>query len=52
MLVGEQGPQVIEVDPVPGLTATSLVPQSAEAAGLQFEGLIERIIAQAGVRNP
>ena len=52
MLVGEQGPQVIEVDPVPGLTATSLVPQSAEAAGLPFEGLIERIIAQAGVRNP
>ena len=52
MLVGEQGPQVIEVDPVPGLTATSLVPQSAEAAGMAFEGLVERIVAQTGVRNP
>ncbi len=52
MLVGEQGPRVIEVDPVPGLTATSLVPQSAEAAGMPFESLIERIVAQAGVRNP
>ena len=52
MLVGDQGPQVIEVDPVPGLTATSLVPQSAEAAGMPFDALIERIVAQAGVRNP
>ena len=52
MLVGEAGPEVIEVDPVPGLTATSLVPQSAEAGGLSFEGLIERIVSLAPVRNP
>lgn len=52
MLVGEQGPRVLEVDPVPGLTATSLVPQSAEAAGMPFEALIERIVSLAGVRSP
>ena len=52
MLVGEQGPQVLEVDPVPGLTATSLVPQSAEADGMPFEALIERIVSLAGLRSP
>lgn len=52
MLVGEAGPRVLEVDPVPGLTATSLVPQSAEAAGMPFEALIERIVSLAGVRSP
>jgi D-alanine-D-alanine ligase len=36
---------VLEVNPIPGLTETSLLPQAAEAAGIGFDALIERILA-------
>jgi D-alanine-D-alanine ligase len=35
---------VLELDPIPGLTETSLLPQAAEAAGISFDELIERIL--------
>ncbi len=35
---------VLEVNTVPGLTRTSLVPKSAQAAGLDFETLVECIL--------
>jgi len=38
------GPQVLEANAIPGLTDTSLLPQAAEAAGLSFEQLVERIL--------
>ncbi len=38
------GPQVLEVNAIPGFTDTSLFPQAAEAAGMTFEQLIERIL--------
>jgi D-alanine-D-alanine ligase len=41
---------VLEADPIPGLTETSLLPQSADAAGIGFDELIERILAAAVVR--
>jgi D-alanine-D-alanine ligase len=44
LILGENGPQVLEVNAIPGLTDTSLLPQSAEAAGLSFEELVARII--------
>jgi D-alanine-D-alanine ligase len=47
MLLGPDGPTVLEVDPVPGLTETSLLPQAAEAGGLGFDQLVERILALA-----
>ena len=37
--------QVLELNPIPGLTATSLLPQAAEAAGIGFDELIERIVS-------
>jgi D-alanine-D-alanine ligase len=37
-------PQVLEVNAIPGLTDTSLLPQAAEAAGIPFEQLVERIL--------
>ncbi|MDQ6819373.1 MAG: D-alanine--D-alanine ligase [Actinomycetota bacterium] len=37
--------QVLELNPIPGLTETSLLPQAAEAAGIGFDELIERIVA-------
>jgi D-alanine-D-alanine ligase len=37
----------LEVNTLPGMTSTSLVPKMAEAVGISFEELIERIIKQA-----
>jgi D-alanine-D-alanine ligase len=42
---------VLELDPIPGLTETSLLPQAAEAAGIGFDQLIELILAAAGKRS-
>jgi D-alanine-D-alanine ligase len=50
LILGTGGPQVLEVNAIPGLTDTSLLPMAAEAAGLSFEQLIERIIALAPER--
>ena len=41
---------VLEADPIPGLTETSLLPQAADAAGVGFDELIERILAAALVQ--
>jgi D-alanine-D-alanine ligase len=41
---------VLEVNAVPGLTDTSLFPMAAEAAGIGFEELCERIVALASDR--
>lgn len=40
---------VLEADPIPGLTETSLLPQAADAAGIGFDALIERIVSAAAV---
>jgi D-alanine-D-alanine ligase len=47
LMLGEAGPEVLEVNAVPGLTDTSLLPQAAEAAGLEFEQLVERALELA-----
>lgn len=44
LILGDDGPQVLEVNAIPGLTDTSLLPQAAEAAGIPFEGLVEKIL--------
>jgi D-alanine-D-alanine ligase len=36
---------VLEVNPIPGLTETSLLPLAAEAAGISFDELVERVLA-------
>ena len=43
LILGADGPQVLEANAIPGLTDTSLLPQAAEAAGMSFEQLVERI---------
>ncbi len=40
-------PYVIEINTIPGMTKTSLVPDSAAAAGISFGNLVEKIIAQS-----
>jgi D-alanine-D-alanine ligase len=47
LILGDDGPQALEVNAIPGLTDTSLLPQAAEAAGIGFEGLVERILELA-----
>jgi D-alanine-D-alanine ligase len=47
LMLSADGPQVLEVNAIPGLTDTSLLPMAAEAAGLSFEQLVERILALA-----
>jgi D-alanine-D-alanine ligase len=44
--------QLLEVNPVPGLTETSLLPQAADAAGIAFEALVERILELALASRP
>lgn len=44
LILGEDGPWVLEANAIPGLTDTSLLPQAAEAAGMSFEQLVERIV--------
>lgn len=44
LILAEDGPRVLEVNAIPGLTDTSLLPQAAEAAGMSFEQLVERIV--------
>jgi len=44
LILGDEGPWLLEANAIPGLTDTSLLPQAAEAAGLSFEQLVERIL--------
>jgi D-alanine-D-alanine ligase len=44
LILTEHGPQVLEVNAIPGLTDTSLLPQAAEVAGMGFEELVGRIL--------
>lgn len=41
---------VLETNPIPGLTETSLLPQAADAAGISFEELIDQILSSALAR--
>lgn len=47
MLSNENEPYVLEVNTVPGMTETSLVPDAARAAGIEFPELCEKILALA-----
>lgn len=45
MILSESGiPVVLELNTIPGLTETSLLPKAALAAGIDFEGLILKIL--------
>ena len=40
-------PWFLEINTLPGMTETSLVPKSAKAAGIDFNGLIQMLIDEA-----
>lgn len=45
--VREGIPYVLEINTLPGMTATSLIPKSAASIGIGYEELIERVIAES-----
>ncbi len=47
----ESRPYCLEVNTLPGMTTTSLVPKAARAAGMSFEKLVERICEEAVERR-
>lgn len=52
MIVDDDGvPWLLELDTCPGLTATSLLPLGAEAAGIDFGTLCARLVALAEERD-
>jgi D-alanine-D-alanine ligase len=46
-IIAEGTPWVIDVKTIPGFTETSTFPLAAEAAGISFEGLVEKILEAA-----
>jgi len=52
MIVTSGGePYILEVNTLPGMTETSLLPKAAAAAGISFEELCVSILATAGLKN-
>jgi D-alanine-D-alanine ligase len=51
LMLGDDGAQVLEVNAIPGLTDTSLFPMAAEAAGIEFTQLVEKILDSARLRH-
>ena len=44
-------PVALETNTIPGMTRTSLLPQAAEAAGLSFPRLVDRLLDSALLRE-
>ncbi len=49
LLNGQHQPHVLEVNTLPGMTETSLLPEIAEGVGIPFDQLVERILSMAGL---
>jgi D-alanine-D-alanine ligase len=47
MIVGDEGIDLLEVNTIPGMTETSLLPKSARAAGIEFPQLVDQMIRWA-----
>jgi D-alanine-D-alanine ligase len=44
MILKDRKIYVLETNTIPGMTATSLLPQAAQTAGISFSGLLDRLI--------
>ena len=47
----EGRPQILEINTLPGLTATSLVPDACAAVGISYEALVDRLVGYALARR-
>ena len=50
MILKDREIYVLETNTIPGMTATSLLPQAAQVAGLNFTSLLDKLI-QLGLEN-
>jgi len=50
-MVREKAFSCLEINTIPGMTATSLLPKAAAAAGMSFEELVQRILEGAGLNK-
>jgi D-alanine-D-alanine ligase len=51
ILEADGGPWVLEVNVAPGMTETSLLPMAAQAAGMSFDELCDRVLELAVARS-
>jgi D-alanine-D-alanine ligase len=51
MAGGARGPRVLEVNTIPGMTDTSLLPMAAAAVGVDFPELCDRLLRGARLHN-
>ncbi|MEK7485702.1 MAG: D-alanine--D-alanine ligase [Planctomycetota bacterium] len=51
VILGKGGPQVLEVNTIPGMTSHSLIPKAASHYGLNFDQLCDRIVQMALARH-
>jgi len=51
IILDSEGPQILEINTVPGLTETGPTPFAADAAGMDFDELIAAIISRVGGRR-
>jgi len=51
-IVTKEGrPQILEINTLPGLTATSLVPDACASVGISYEALVDRLVGYALARR-
>lgn len=50
-IVSKTGPIILEVNTLPGMTATSLVPDAAKARGISFEDFLVQMVNRCYARN-
>ena len=50
-IVGPDGPVILEINTLPGLTEESLIPKSAEVAGISFDQLMAQLLASSLQRS-
>lgn len=51
IMLGKDGPKVLEMNTLPGMTGTSLVPKSAAAAGMDYATFVEVLVCTSFERQ-
>ncbi len=51
MIISKNGPYILEVNTLPGMTATSLVPDAAKYSGYSFSAFLDLLISRAYARG-
>ncbi|HEY1428255.1 MAG TPA: hypothetical protein VGF18_01700, partial [Candidatus Tumulicola sp.] len=47
----DQRPQILEINSLPGMTATSLFPEACASVGITYEALVDRLLTYALARG-